>query len=163
MLDTLGLNNLAELRTLVGKSKRQGQPVLSEAQATQIAEQFATVRAIELREGGRSVAGAVSAAVDRRTGAVYTSDSKKQGVHLHSVILEQAPERSGERWKVTDCRELRAVNEALWSGARLRDLVVFTTKVLTAAPYERCSNCKQTSAGTTVPSDGWDDSPARPQ
>jgi uncharacterized Zn-binding protein involved in type VI secretion len=119
-----------------------------------IAQQAAENRAASLRElPRRQQPRATSAAVDSRTGRVYTADSGSPGQNINPTLQQRMPNPSMERWPVDNCAEFQAANRALADGARMEDLVIHTVTVRDGAAFPRCQNCRTTTSGATVTSD----------
>jgi hypothetical protein len=104
---------------------------------------------IELPKG--QLPRAVSVIVDRKTGRVYEgiSGGIKSLDEVHPGLRELLPEKSLEKWPVTNCAECDALNKALHDGAELGNLEMHTMKIDKktgkATNFEKCNNCKITT------------------
>jgi hypothetical protein len=102
----------------------------------------------------------VSAAVSQKTGATYLGTSAEVPDSLHPEILARSPHPSLEPWRVSNCAEFNACNKALNAGEQMTDLEIHTVRVKTGVAEEACKNCKFTTAGARVTSDGVQATPA---
>jgi hypothetical protein len=99
---------------------------------------------------------ATSAAVNTKTGRVYTGQSgapRPQLSEIHPDLRSRMPAESLEQWKVENCAEFKAVNNALKDGASVEALELHTVRTKTLEAMPRCANCRLTTAGTNVTSD----------
>lgn len=109
---------------------------------------------LRLTRSPRKMPTAAAAAVDTRTNKVYYGRSGKPLPLQKAQLLEsRKPQESLEPWRVENCAEYKAVNQALLDGARIQDLEVHTVRNSNGLAFPRCSNCKITTEGTTVTSD----------
>lgn len=116
----------------------------------------------------------VAAAVDRVTGKTYTGINANGAVrgainaggrtsaHPRLAFIRRWIERIRGRptlknWQYENCAEWEAINNALHDGAKMEDLVVFTTKNASGKPFPCCLNCRLTTLGSSVVSnnDAW--------
>ncbi len=98
-----------------------------------------------------------SAALDRTTGEFFEDVSGKPHPRsIHPILkgnMADLPEGGLEFWDICNCAEFKAVNQALNSGSKMKDLEVHTVRVSTGQAAKRCRNCEVTTKGTNVTSD----------
>ncbi len=117
----------------------------------------------ELKSAGRKLsyedmpAKMLSAVRDKVTGKIYIGKSgKPYSEELHSEIEIRRPDQSLMPWPIKNCAEIKACNDALQNreNAKMEDLEIATVIVRNGKLKERCANCKITTAGATVFTDG---------
>ena len=96
---------------------------------------------------------AASAAVDTATGDVYYGTSGTIAAAIHPDLTARIPSQSLEHWRVENCAEFNAVNNALYGGAKIEAIELHTVITKTGLPFPRCQNCQITTNGTHVTSD----------
>ncbi|WP_157739718.1 hypothetical protein [Paenibacillus kribbensis] len=57
---------------------------------------------------------------------------------------EQKGKESFEKWRVENCAEIQAVNQALKNGADIEDILLNTISFETGKFKKMCKNCKET-------------------
>ena len=87
---------------------------------------------------------------DSRTGNYYYGMNK--GVQRSGDILDQSlakmlPETSLNQYKVGNCAEVDAVNQAIKAGANIKDLQIYTINTKTGLGKPMCKNCIYTFEG----------------
>lgn len=102
----------------------------------------------------------VTTIIDKNTGKTYVGTNGKRDINtIEKSIRDKLPDASKEKWPCTQCAEVDALNKAASDGAKIGDnLDVYTNeinkKARTYGPVETCANCKETTKGTNVISDG---------
>jgi uncharacterized Zn-binding protein involved in type VI secretion len=87
---------------------------------------------------------------DLRTGKVYSGTSgRPYPKEIHPDLRARMPAKSLEAWKVENCAEFKAVNEALYDGAKFNDLRIVTVVSRNGMPVPRCANCRLTTHGAS--------------
>ena len=136
---------------VVIERKRQGENAL-EAAKRKAAEWHRDHPDIDQND----VPGVITVVWDKKNGKTYTSVSghpplRRGDAHPNLGM----PATSREKWEEPgNCGEPKAMNAALWDGARKKDLQVATVDLRN--PNRRgqskpcCRNCQQTTRGTTV-------------
>ncbi|MDZ4822269.1 MAG: RHS repeat-associated core domain-containing protein [Flavobacteriales bacterium] len=127
-----------------------------------LAQKEAKKAAEKILKSGRSkskLPRAVSVAVDKKTGKVYTGESgrvKPPRTDLHPELEQRMPKESLERHSPDNCAEVDAANEALKDGAKIEDLEIHTVKIEkntgVVSDFEPCNNCQQTFEGVEMTS-----------
>jgi len=125
---------------------------VAHAQAQTAAEDFAVqVRGLSPRPSK------ATAFVSRATGQIYRSASgpyfRPDLEDIHPLLRSRMPAVSQHSWSVNNCAEVSALNDALWAGENIGDLVAYTVDVRTLQPWPRCLNCIQTTTGVSSRSD----------
>jgi hypothetical protein len=109
---------------------------------------------LRLTRSPRKMPTAAAAAVDTRSNKVYYGRSGKPLPQQTAPLLEsRKPKESLEPWRVENCAEFKAVNQALLDGAQIQNLEVHTVRNSNGLAFPRCRNCQITTDGTTVTSD----------
>ena len=134
---------------------------LTSLEAEALAKAQAFKSAARLRDAARTTGTdppkKASAVVDARTGRTYHgiprgNKAAKQPTNIHPELAKRMPTKSLETWRVTNCAEFNAVNNALHDGATWTDLRVYTVDVARNVPVPRCQNCTISLDGIIVPS-----------
>ncbi len=106
-----------------------------------VARTAAERHAAELRARGVKKVNAASAAVDRRTGRVYTGHSR-EGIAVPPQVRSRLPDPSKDKWPSDNCGEVNAAAKAVSDGADVDDLVIQTVRVKDGKYFEPCLNCR---------------------
>lgn len=91
-----------------------------------------------------------SAAVDVNTGNIYYGNSGSISNNINSTLIDSMPKSSLTNWKVANCAEFNAVNNALNAGANMSNLVVTTVRVKTLTLASMCFNCQASLQGVLL-------------
>jgi len=120
------------------------------------AQEEAQTYAALLKERGETP-GAVSAAVNKRTGEVFLEKSGNPPSNVAPQLKAQLPPKSlrADGLPPENCAEFKAANTALLAdpNAQLSDLEIHTVRPRTGLDMQRCPNCQHTTAGANVTSD----------
>jgi hypothetical protein len=102
---------------------------------------------------------AVSAVYDKLTGQTYygSSGALSESTILHPDLKMRLPSETLEAWKIFNCSECEALNNAFNGGAKAENIQVHTVKINKGAgtfeDFNTCANCKVTTKGMEVTSD----------
>ena len=94
-------------------------------------------------------------AYDKLTGRIYFGRNKgieRSGMTIHKDLKKYLPDESINAYKLGNCAECDAVNNALHNGAKWTDLKVETIGIRkdgTFFPKDLCENCTFTFSGST--------------
>lgn len=87
---------------------------------------------------------------DSKTGNYYYGMNRGvqlSGEGLNPSLAKMLPETSLNQYRVGNCAEVDAVNQALNAGANIDDLYMYTINAKTGASKPMCENCTYTFSG----------------
>ena len=87
---------------------------------------------------------------DAKTGKYYYGMNRGldiSGEKLNSTLSKMLPEKSLNKFKLGNCAEVDAVNQALNDKANVKDLYLYTIDANTGVPKRMCENCVYTFDG----------------
>jgi hypothetical protein len=153
---------LASTPELIANAAKAGMTVLEYSRMTGTAKVNAQLFAAGLKaslEADKTIKPsewprAVSVAISRKTGEVYTGISS-QGLRLDTVqawLCEHLPSVSKEGWQNTaNCAEAHACNAGLIAGENPDDLIYWTVEPKTGAAKPACRNSQVWLMGYQTP------------
>ena len=90
---------------------------------------------------------------DASTGQYYYGMNRGvqiSGDTLNPTLSKMLPEKSLNNYKLGNCAEVDAVNQALNNGANMKDLYMYTIDVNSGAAKGMCGNCSYTFNGNVA-------------